>query len=70
MTKVADCTQCGEHDWVGFTKMVSVVGQEGHIPEMIVQAKCNCCTHEQVIIGPCPDPVAANAIAEYEALTE
>ena len=59
---VADCSQCGEHDWDGFKKMVSVVGQEGHVPEMIVEASCLVCEHKQVVIGPCPDPVAVRAI--------
>lgn len=60
--EMCNCLQCGEHDWSDFNKMVSVIGQEGHIPEMIVEAKCLVCSHKQIVIGPCSDPVAVRAI--------
>ena len=68
MTKQLDnCNFCGENEWINFNKMVSVAAQEGSIQQMIVEAQCVTCSHEQIVVGPCPDPVAVKAIAEYES---
>jgi len=42
-TKVLVSASCGERDkWEGFEDVVRVTGQEGHKPEIVTIAACEC----------------------------
>ena len=48
-SKVLVCASCGSSDkWEGFEDVVRVTGQEGHKPEIVTIAACEC-GHQQEV---------------------
>ena len=47
--KVLVCASCGSDEkWEGFEDVVRVAGQEGHKPEIVTIAACDC-GHQQEV---------------------